>query len=93
MARHIGFRLVIIVIGNKIRDRVLREEFLELGIELRGKRLIVRHDQRRLLQLLDDGRNREGLAGAGRAEQDLVLFPGADSFDESADRFGLVAHR
>ena len=50
------------------------------------------HDQRRLLHLLDDGRNGERLAGAGGAEQDLVLHSLIHAIHKSADGFGLVAH-
>ena len=51
VARHIGFRLVVIVVGDEVLDRVLGEELLELGVELGCQGLVVRHDQRRLLQL------------------------------------------
>src|SRR3546814_5480966 len=37
--------------------------------------------------------DREGLAGAGDAEQDLVEFVGADSPDQFLDRLRLVAGR
>ena len=46
-ARHIGFRLVVVVIGDEIFDRVVGKEALELAIELRGERLVGREDQRR----------------------------------------------
>ena len=37
----IGLVLLIIVIGDKILDRVMREELAQLGAELRGKCFIV----------------------------------------------------
>ena len=74
MPGHVGFRLVVIVVGDKIGDRVLREELLELGIQLGRQGLVVGHDQGRFLDLLDHRSDRKGLAGTGRAEQDLVLL-------------------
>ena len=47
---------------------------LELVVELRGERLVVREDQRGPADRLDDLGHRERLAGAGDAEQHLVLF-------------------
>ena len=40
--RNIRLRLVIVVIGNKIFDRVLREKLPELAAQLSRKRLVVR---------------------------------------------------
>src|SRR5262249_36773784 len=60
----------------------LREELLELVVELRGERLIVRHDQRRAVQALDHLGHGVSLAGAGDSEQDLVLLAVAQSADE-----------
>ena len=45
----VGFRLVVVVIADEIVDGVVREERLELAVELRGQRLVVRQDQRRPL--------------------------------------------
>ena len=43
-ARHIGFGLVVVVIGDKIFHRVVGEEALELAIELRRQRLVRRQN-------------------------------------------------
>jgi hypothetical protein len=48
-------------------------------IELRGERLVVRQHQRRTAQLLDELGHRERLAGAGDAEQHLMLFAVLDA--------------
>ncbi|MNS72809.1 hypothetical protein D3C72_1062290 [compost metagenome] len=40
--RHIGFGLVVVVVGNKILDGVIREERLELTVQLRSKGLVRR---------------------------------------------------
>ena len=71
-ARDVGLGLVIIVIGDEILDRVLREEALHLAIELRRQRLVRRQDDRRAAGARDDMRHRKGLATAGDPEQHLV---------------------
>ena len=43
----VGFGLVVVVIADEVADGVVREELLELGVELGGERLVVRHHQRR----------------------------------------------
>jgi hypothetical protein len=48
-------------------------------VELRGEGLVVREDERGALDLLNDGGHGEGFAGAGDAEQDLVLFAGGEA--------------
>ena len=70
-ARNVGLGLVVVVVGDEILDRVVGEEFLELGIELRGERLVRRQDEGGALRLLDHLGHGEGLSGTGDAEQDL----------------------
>ncbi len=92
-ARDVGLRLVVVVVGDEILDRVVREEGLELAIELGGQRLVGGEDERRALGRLDDVGHGEGLAGAGDAEQDLVVLVGAHAGDELGDGGRLVAAR
>ena len=92
-ARHIGFRLVIIVIGDEIFDRIVGKEALELAVELRGERLVRRQHEGRALGRGDHLCHRESLAGTGDAEQDLVALAGRDAGDEFGDRLRLVAFR
>ena len=92
-ARHVGFGLVVVVVGDEVLDRVVGEEALELAVELGGERLVRRQDQCRALRRLDDLRHREGLAGAGDAEQHLVAFVLPDAFDQFGDGVRLVALR
>ena len=72
-------------------DRVVREQLLELAVELGGEGLVVGHDQRRPAELGDDVGHREGLARAGDAEQDLGRVAAAGALDQLADRPGLIA--
>ena len=73
--RDVRLRLVVVVVGDEVLDRVRREELAELVAELGGERLVVRDHKRRLLDLLDQPRHRRRLAGARRAEQRLVAAP------------------
>src|SRR3989338_8216436 len=91
--RQIRFRLVIIVIGNEIMHRVLGEKLPELVRELGGQGLIVRDDQGRSLERLDDVRDGEGLAGAGDPQKGLVAKSAGKPVREVRDRLGLVACR
>ena len=91
--RDVRLGLVVVVVGDEVLDRVLREELAELVAELRGERLVVRDHERRPLDLLDDPRHRRRLAGAGRAEQGLVALARRERARERLDRLRLVAGR
>ena len=71
---NVRFRLVVVVVADEVLDGVLGKERLELVVELRRQRLIVRHHQRRPPHRLDHLGHREGLARPGHAQQHLVLF-------------------
>ena len=91
--RDVRFRLIIIVIADEILDRVLREELLELLVELGGQGLIVRDDQHGPVELGDDVGHREGLAAAGYAHQGLKLLALAQTLRQPLDGLRLVARR
>ena len=48
-ARHVGFGLVVVVVGDEVLHRVVGEEALELAVELGGQRLVGRQHQGRAL--------------------------------------------
>ena len=91
--RNVGFRLVVVVIGDKILDCVVREELLELMIELRGESFIVGEDQRRPVQLLDHLGNGKSFAGAGDAEQHLMFFAADNAANQLINCARLIATR
>ena len=76
--RDVGLRLVVVVVGDEVLDRVPGQELAELVAELRGERLVVGDHERRLLHLLGDPRHRRRLPGAGGAEQRLVAVAADD---------------
>ena len=91
--RNVGFRLIVVVVGDEIFNRVVGEEALELVIKLRRQRLVVRHHQRRALRFLDHLGHGKRLAGAGDAEQHLVLFALAQPARKLLDGRSLIALR
>ena len=91
--RDVGFRLVVVVVGDEVLDRVVREERLELAVELRGQRLVGRDHQRGPAEPRDHVGEREGLAAAGDPEQHGVRAPRPDDRDQALDRLRLVSGR
>ena len=83
--RNIGFRLVIIVIGNEIFHRAVREKGLELAAQLGGQRFVVGDHQGGPLHLFDDGRHGKGFARTRHPQQHLgghaLLHPSRQGFD------------
>ena len=61
----IGFGLVVVVVGDKIFYRVVREKLPEFGAELGRQGFVVGQDQGGAVQPLDDVGHGKGLSGAG----------------------------
>ena len=69
----------------------MRKELLELGVKLRGQRLVVRDDERGPIQLANDVRNRKRFSRAGYTQQRLVPIAGLDGLDQLRNGLSLVA--
>ena len=93
LARDVGLGLVVVVVGDEVLDRVLREVRAELVAELRRQRLVVGEDERGPLQALDRRRHRHRLAGAGGAQQRHAPGAGLDPLDQAVDGLRLVGGR
>ncbi len=50
-AGQVRLGLVVVEVADEVLDRVVREELAELGVELRGERLVVGEDERRAVGL------------------------------------------
>src|SRR5262249_36891046 len=87
----VGLRLVVVVVGDEVLDRVAREEGPELLVELRREGLVVGQHQGGTVHLGEHGGDREGLAAARDPQQDLVILSPLDPAHELLDRSGLVA--
>jgi hypothetical protein len=93
LRRHVGLGLVVVVVGDEVLDRVVREELAELVAELSGERLVVGDHERRPLNLLDRERHRRRLARARHAEQRLEPIPRAQARGQLVTRLRLVGDR
>ena len=71
----------------------MREEGLELAVQLRGQRLVVAQDEGRTLETLDDIGHREGFSGARHAEQRDVPNSFGEGAAEALDGRRLVSGR
>ena len=71
-AGHIGFGLVIVVVGNEIFHRVFGEKLAHFGIELGSKGFVVCHDDGGTAALGDDICHGVGFARTGYTEQGLI---------------------
>ena len=89
--RHVGLGLVVVVIGNEILDRVVREERLHLAVELGRQGLVGGQHQGRALHPFDHVGHGEGLARPGDAEQHLVALATVQPVGQGGDGLGLVA--
>ncbi len=89
-ARDIGFRLVIIKVADEVFDGILRKKTFELGIKLRGQRLVVRDNKCRSVHVFDDIGNGKRLARAGDAEQHLMFHAGQQAVGQLRNRLRLV---
>ncbi len=91
--RHVGFRLVVVVVADEILDRVLREKPSELLKQLGGERFVVDHHQRRPVEPGDRLGHGEGLARPGDAKEHLVAVAAFEAFGQLADGALLVARK
>ena len=91
--RHVGLRLVVVVVRHEVLHRVVREEAPELLVELRRQRLVVHHHERRPVHPREHLRHRERLARPGHAEQHLVTVAALEPLHELADRARLIARQ
>ena len=91
LAGDVGLRLVVVVCRDEVLHPVFREEGLELPVKLRRKGLVVRENQRRALDLLDDLGHGEGLSRAGDSLESLEAVAVKDSLSQGVYCLLLVA--
>ena len=87
----ICLRLVIVVVGDEVLHRVVREKLLELRAKLSRQGLVVGQHQRGTLHPFDDLGHGIGLSRAGDAQQHLLGKAVFNSPRQSLDRLRLVA--
>ena len=87
----IGLGLVVVIVADEVFHGVVGEELLELRAELGRQGLVMGQHQGGPLDPLDDLGHGEGLAGAGDAQQHLLLQSVLDALRQGRDGLGLVA--
>ena len=75
MRGDIGFGLVVVVVGDKILDRIIGKKGFKLLVELGGQGFVVGNHQRGPLHLLNHIGHRKGLARTGNPQQHLRFSP------------------
>ncbi len=90
-AGDIGFRLVIVIVGDEIFDRVVGKELLHLTIQLGGQRLVGRHHHGRSVEIGDHVGDGEGLPRAGHTQQRLMRQSILQPRLQATNRLGLIA--
>ncbi len=92
-AGNVGFRLVVVVVGDEILHRVFREELFHLTIQLRRQRFVRRENHRRTLEIGNDVGNGEGFARTGNPQQGLVRQPVLQPLFQATNSLGLIPGR
>ena len=72
---HVGFGLVVVVVGDEVFDGVVGEEVLELLVKLGGQGLVVGEHEGGLLGGLDYFAHDESLAGAVAPSKVCFFIP------------------
>ena len=88
---NVRLRLVVVVVGDEILHRILREKLPELLAELGRQGLVVGQHQGGPLDLFDDLGHGVGLAAAGDAQQHLLAQPRLQPRRQLLNGLGLVA--
>jgi hypothetical protein len=89
----VRLRLIVVVVRDEVLDGVRREERLELTVQLRGQRLVVRQHERRSSPLRDDVGHGHRLPGARDAEQRLKAVTAREPLGQLDDRARLITSR
>lgn len=91
--RQISFRLIIIVIADKILDGILRKKLPKLLKQLRRQRLVMRDHQCRLAHPRNHIGHRERLAAARDPQQRLIPLPVPNRRHQPLNRRRLIPPR
>ena len=70
----IGFRLVIVIIADKIFHSVIRKQAFEFFIQLRSQRFVMGDNERWALNALDNIGNRKGFTRSGDTQKHLMIL-------------------
>ena len=91
--RHVRLRLVVVVVGDEVLHRVIRQQLTQLIRQLRRQSLVLHEHQSRTLHRLNQPGCGRGLTGTGSAHQHNVFLAVLHALGELGDRLRLVAGR
>ena len=91
LTRHIGFRLIIVIVGHEIFHGIVRKKLLELRAKLSGKYLIMGKHERWTVYPSNNVCHSKGLAGTSNAHKGLLSHAAFDTLYQSVHRLRLVA--
>ena len=91
--RQVGFRLVIVVIADKIFHCIMGEKLFEFTVKLGSQSFVVGHDQCWPLYFLDHIGHGVGFPGSGHSQKGLVFFAAVQTTNQFGDGLGLIALR
>ena len=92
-ACNIRFRLIIVVIGDKVFYCVVGEKFLEFRAKLCCQRFIMCQNQCWFVHLGNDISHCKGLSRSSHSEQGLFMHPATKALDQLMDSSRLIACR
>ena len=91
--RHIGLRLVVVVVADEILNRVLRKKLPELAVQLGCQGLVGRKNDGRAAQAGNHIGHGESFARTGHTQQGLEHLPIVNAFNQLLNCRGLIASR
>ena len=91
--RYIGFGLVIVIVGNKILNRIVRKEIPQFRVKLCCQCLVVSQHQARFPGLSNHIGHSECLAAASRPQQRLIQLSRLNTLGQFSDRARLITGR
>ncbi len=87
---NVGLGLIIVVVGDEILDRIVREKVPKFAVELRRQCLVGGQDDCRALHPVDYVRDTECFARTGHSQQGHSCLAVSQSLDQAVYRGGLV---
>ena len=91
--RDVGFRLIIVVIGDKVFHRILGKEFFKLTAQLGGQCFVVCQNKGRAVQPGNHIGHRKSLAGAGNTQKHLLVDSVFNSRHKTVNGLRLISCR
>ena len=88
---NVGFRLVVVVIGDEIAHCVVGHELAELGAQLCSERLVRLDDERRALQPFDQPCGGSRFAGSRSAHKHHIVLTVFDTGGQLLNGLRLVS--